>query len=461
MEENKIVSDSSTTEPAAAPGGVPPGEAACPGPKSLKMVVMGVGGAGGNCVATLSRDAMPGVGLVVLNTDATPRNTGLAASVAQVQLGSTITRGLGTGGDPEAGRAAAESNAARLKELCLGTDVVFILGGMGGGTGTGAAPVVARAAKEAGALVLCVVTTPFSFEGTRRQRQAAWGVEQLKAISDAVICLPNQKLLGLAGEEGPVLDVFRVINEILAEGVRSIWRVLTRPGIMHVDFSDLCSVLRGRHAESLMASARAGGPDRAAGVVAQLVSSPFVNGGQALREADAVLVSFVGGSRLSIAEVIRVMEPIHEHCGSAHMFVGASIDPDLEDQLSVTLIASKGGRLGVVMDGLAEGADGRGTTSGSRGSFNFDLDAGNGTSSGSTRAAIPGSSELSMEKRTEILKAQEGVSDQLMRAARRLRQGLLPLEIVSRGRFEKSEPTMHRGEDLDVPTYIRRGVFLN
>jgi cell division protein FtsZ len=172
-------------------------------------------------------------------------------------------------------------------------------------------------------------------------------------------------------------------------------------------------------------------------------------------------VSFVGGARLSIAEVIRVMEPIHEYCGSAHMFVGASIDPDLEDQLAVTLIASKGGRLGVVMDGLAEGAAAQGTTSGSRESFDLDLGMGGATSSGSTRSANPGSSELSMEKRTEILKRQEGASDPLMRAARRLRQGLLPLEIVSRGRFEKSEPTMHRGEDLDVPTYIRRGVFLN
>ncbi len=461
MEENKTVPASSKKEP-AEDGGVASSAGALAVPKRLKMVVMGVGGAGGNCVASLSREALEGVGLVALNTAVTPRMPGSASSVAEVQLGSTTTRGLGTGGDPEVGRAAAESTGVRLRELCQGNDIVIILSGMGGGTGTGAAPVVARVAKEMGALVLCVVTTPFSFEGTRRQRQAAWGVEQLKAVADAVICLPNQKLLGLAGEEGPVLEVFRVINEILAEGVRSLFRMLTKPGIMHVDFNDLCSVLKGRHAESSMASAQAGGENRAADIVGQVVSSPFINGGQALREADAVLVSFVGGSKLSIAEVNRVMGPIQEYCGNAHVFVGASIDPDFEDRLAVTLIASKGGRLGVVLDSAAEGAMGREPTPGGEGSFDVNRDTSDRSVSCTTPFGVPGGgAELSMEKRTEILKAQEEMGGKSMRNGRRLRQSLLPLEIVSRGRFEKSEPTLHRGEDLDVPTYIRRGVSLN
>ena len=453
MEVNNNVSDSRRIEP------VPPGGMA--GPKKLSMVVIGVGGAGGNCAASLSAAAVEGVRFVVLNTEATARTTGVAPSMVQIHLGSTTTRGLGTGGDPEVGRSAAESNLAQLRELCQGTDIVCILSGMGGGTGTGAAPVVARVAKETGALVLCVVTTPFSFEGTRRQRQAAWGVEQLKAVADAVICLPNQELLGLAGEEGPVLDVFRLMNEILVEGVRGLWRVLTCPGIMHVDFTDLCSVLKGRHAGSAMASARAGGENRASEIVAQLISSPFIKGGGALREADAVLVSFVGGTRMSLADIHRVMEPIQQQCGSAHVFVGASIDPDFEDQLAVTLIACQGGRLGVVLNTEPEGVGERETVSGVGRGTDTDRDEDRVSRGGTTPVDSLKGPELSMENRTRILEAQESAGGKLRQAARRLRQSMLPLEIVSRGRFEKSEPTIHRGEDLDVPTYIRRGISLN
>ena len=436
------------------------GEARCSS-KGLRMLAIGVGRAGRNCMSALACEGMHGMDFVALTTDIGPLKVDLAPRVTHHQIGSATMRGLGTGGDPEAGRSAAESSVDQVRSICQGRDVVFVIGGMGGGTGTGAAPVVARLAKEAGALVLGVVTLPFDFEGARRRRQAAWGVEQLKAAADAVICLPNETLLGLAGVDGPVLEVFRIINGVVADGVRSTWRVLSRPGIMHVDFADFCGVMKGRHAESLMASALAGGENRAVEAAQQLMSSPFLQGGQALRDADAILVSFVGGARLSIAEINRVMEPIQEHGGMAHLFVGASVDPDFEDQIAVTLMASKGGRLGIVAGRSGSGIDGVGTDEAAG-----DADWQGANPSGverhdSARSPVPSSVALSSGTRAEIPKMQENPNGVARPTGRRLRQGMLPLEIVSRGRFDKSEPTIHKGEDLDVPTYIRRGISLN
>ena len=181
-----------------------------------------------------------------------------------------------------------------------GADIVFLLAGLGGGTGTGAAPVLARMARESGALVLAIVTMPFEFEGLRRQQQAEYGLHLLKSAADAVICLPNQKLFKLLDEKTSVVDGFKISNALLAEGLHGIWRLLTRTGLINVDFADLCSVTRGRHSASSFASAEASGERRAEQIVEKLLSHPLLDGGQALSEADAVLVSLVGGPDLTL-----------------------------------------------------------------------------------------------------------------------------------------------------------------
>jgi cell division protein FtsZ len=247
--------------------------------KELTLKVFGVGGAGCNAVEHIAhqRAAQSELADVQLNAVNTDLQSLLDLSVECVMpLGATRTRGLGTGGDPELGRAAAEEDAEQLRKLCAGAEVVVIVTGLGGGTGTGASPVLARVAKEAGALVLAMATLPFECEGARRQRQAQAGLEQLKDAADAVVCLPNQRMLKLIDENTSLIETFKITNDLLAQGLRSIWRLLTRTGIINVDFADLCAVVRGQHAESAFACAEGRGEHRAREVVEKLLASPLL-----------------------------------------------------------------------------------------------------------------------------------------------------------------------------------------
>ena len=306
--------------------------------KTISIKVCGVGGAGCNAAGFIAQTKFDSVGFLLLNTDA----QALAASPLPDKwvLGRQRTRGLGTGGDPEQGRAAAEDDAARLASFCAGADIIFILAGLGGGTGTGAAPVLARVARESGALVLAMVTLPFDFEGARRQRQAGTGLQQLKAAADAVICLPNQKLFKMLDENTSVLETFVIGHKLMADGLRGIWRLLTQTGLINVDFADLCSVTRGRHVASSFATAEAGGEKRGEQIIEKLLAHPLLDGGQVLNESDAVLVSLAGGPDLAMSEVNKIMEPLQRQCENAHFIFGAVIDEAFAGRLSVTLIAS-------------------------------------------------------------------------------------------------------------------------
>src|SRR5256886_13598778 len=311
--------------------------------KELTLKVFGVGGAGCNAVEHFAQGEFAGVSFAAVNTDI---QSLLDLSVECVMpLGATHTRGLGAGGDPEVGRAAAEEDAEQLRRLCAGAEVVVIVTGLGGGTGTGASPVLARAAKEAGALVLASATLPFECEGARRQRQAQAGLEQLKETADAVLCLPNQRVIKLIDENTSLIETFKITNDLLAQGLRGIWRLLARAGIINVDFADLCAVVRGQHAESSFACAEAQGEHRAREVVEKLVASPWLEGGTVLHEAESVLVSIVAGSDLTMAEVNRVMSQINHACEYAHIIMGASVEAELGDRLSVTVIASRRSQL--------------------------------------------------------------------------------------------------------------------
>src|SRR2546427_8642276 len=440
--------------------------------KHFTLKVFGVGGAGGNAVEHIIRQRtaqseFADVQLSAVNTDL---QSLLDLSVECVMpLGATRTRGLGAGGDPEVGRTAAEEDTEQLRRLCAGAEVVVILTGLGGGTGTGASPVLARVAKEAGALVLALATLPFECEGTRRQRQALAGLEQLKESADAVLCLPNQRVLKLIDENTSLIETFKITNDLLAQGLRGIRRLLTRAGIINVDFADLCAVVRGQHAESAFACAEARGEHRAREVVEKLLASPLLEGGAVLNEAESVLVSIVAGSDLTMAEVNRVMSQINRACENAHIIMGAAVEVDFGDRLSVTVIATRrspvepetGPPTTTEATPSCEPRQAEaGSPSAAEESPAFDTDFFEKAPAARPASRfVPPPPEMTSDKKEQLFAQQNGKVYHKPRS--KMRQGMLPLEIVSKGRFEKSEPTIHNGEDLDVPTYLRRGVPLN
>jgi cell division protein FtsZ len=412
--------------------------------------IFGVGNAGVSLLEAINTEDFTGAGFAAVNTDA----SSLAASsaVLKIHLETRLLRGLGTGGDPERGRAIAEEQFATLKTACEGADIIFIVAGLGGGAGSGITPVLARAAKEAGALVLAFVTLPFACEGNRRQLQAQQSLEQLKSVADGVICLPCQKTFKLIDENTSVLDTFRITGELLVEGARGVWRLLTRPGLIQIHFADLCALVRDRHSESAFASVEASGPARAREVVEKLLAHPLLDEGRALAESDAVLVSLMGGRDLTMAEVGRVMEQISRHCERAQVIMGAAVDEAMKTRLSVTVIAAKPNGSMPAAESLAGAAPLATADDYAEPMF----------LRGSGRSAsrcVPPAASLTPEQREQAV-ARHG-SGRARKIVAKMRQAQLPLAIISKGRFDKSEPTIHKGEDLDIPTYIRRGVALN
>jgi cell division protein FtsZ len=416
--------------------------------KSLCVRVFGVGNAGASVLNLIVQGGMPEAGFVAVNTEGQPVPSD---HVEQLNLETKLMRGLGTGGDPERGRALAEEQLSKLKALSQGADVVLLLAGLGGGAGTGISPVVARAAKESGALVLAFVTLPFACEGARRQRLAEHGLAELKAAADGVICLPNQKVFKFIDENTSVVETFHITAELLADAVRGIWRLLTHTGLIEIHFADLAALLRDRHVESAFAVAEAVGPTRSREVMDKLLAHPMLDGGQILGESDAVLVSLLGGPDLTMAEVNRVMEQINRQCEHTHVVMGAAVDETFRERLSVTLIAARRTTESAAEAGPAaseeEQLNGQllSTTPGARPGSRF----------------LPPAPTLPPEQVEQLLARQTGRPARARKSPNRLLQSQLPLEIISKGRFDKSEPTIHKGEDLDVPTYVRRGVALN
>jgi len=384
----------------------------------------GVGNAGLALLGMLATPEFAEAEFAAINTDA----ASLAASSATVKihLENKLFRGLGSGGDPERGKAMAEEQFSTLKSACAGANVVFILAGLGGGAGSGVSPVLARAAHEAGALVLAFVALPFDCEGNRRETQAQTALEQLKSAADGVICLPSQKVFKLIDENTSLVETFNFTGGFLLEGVRGVWHLLTRPGLIQVHFADLCALLRDRHAENVFAFVEATGAGRAREVVEKILAHPLFDEGRALAESDAVLVSLMAGKDLTMAEVNRVMESVKRQCSNAQIIMGAAVDAELKNKLSVTVIAAKQGS---------------------------PVAAPPARNDGTLRSVTPG-----IPPHREIVIARP---PRARRTGSKAVQTQLPLTIISKGRFDKSEPTLHHGEDLDVPTFIRRGVPLN
>ncbi len=418
-------------------------------PQTRTIKIIGVGGAGVSLLDTLNGEEFSGASFVAVNTD----GQSLAASSATVKihLETKLLRGLGTGGDPERGRAIAEEQFTTLKTACAGADVILIIAGLGGGAGSGISPVLARAAKETGALVLAFVTLPFLCEGNRRQQQAQQSLEQLKSVADGVICLPSQKTFKLIDENTSVLDTFRITGGLLSEGVRGVWHLLTRPGLIQIHFDDLCALVRNRHSESSFAFVEASGAGRSREIVEKLLAHPLLDEGRALAESDAVLVSLMGGKDLTMAEVNRVMEQISRHCEHAQIVMGAAVDMRMRDRLSVTVIAAKHNAMAAPESSAAS------TPAATSGEQDGQMISRGAPARTGTRCATPAPA-FNLEQREQLLTRH---ASRPRKAASKMRQEQLPLAIISKGRFDKSEPTVHKGEDLDIPTFVRRGVALN
>lgn len=430
-----------------------------PADSPLVVKLIGLGGTGGGAVECLLARGQTPLPALVADTD--ERRLRGWQVPDKLLLGARRWRGLGAGGDPECGREAAEQEVERLRGFCAGADLVLVTAGLGRGTGTGAGPVVARVARETGALVLGIVTLPFDFEGPRCQRQAHGGLRRLRAEADAVFCLPSQKLLQLQSEPIRATETFAAVHTLLAEGARSFYRLLTRPGLMHVSLADLCAALRDRHADGCFASVEARGDQRVREVAEQLASHPWLESGRVFSRAGAVVVSVAAGPDLTLAEVATVMKPIHERCGDTPVLVGVAEEPALQDRLAVTVIVSRS-PASPAGASPQESATDSSAPAPAEAASETEFDTEFFQASPVPRPAprfVPPPPELSEAKKQELLARQRRAAKQP--AGPRMKQILLPLEITSKGRFAKSEPTIHRGEDLDVPTYIRRGVVLN
>jgi cell division protein FtsZ len=309
--------------------------------QSAVIKVIGVGGGGGNAVSHMVTSGIEGVDFICVNTD----SQALKASKIKtsLQIGASITKGLGAGADPEVGRQAAMEDRDRIVELIEGCDMLFITAGMGGGTGTGAAPVVAQIARELGILTVAVVTKPFQMEGGKRCLVADHGIAELTKTVDSLITIPNQKLLTVLGPATTLLDAFKAANQVLQGAVQGIAELITRPGLINVDFADVRTVM-SETGMAMMGSGSASGENRARQAAETAVSSPLLEDIN-LAGAHGILVNVTAGLDLSIGEFEEVGNIVKEYASEdATVVVGTVIDPDMSNQIRVTVVATGLGR---------------------------------------------------------------------------------------------------------------------
>ncbi|MEO8671519.1 MAG: cell division protein FtsZ [Tahibacter sp.] len=299
--------------------------------------VIGVGGGGGNAVAHMVQQHVDGVDFVCANTDAQAiKNSGAKLTL---QLGGNVTKGLGAGANPEVGRQAALEDRERIVEMLQGADMVFITAGMGGGTGTGAAPVVAQLAKEMGILTVAVVTKPFPFEGRRRMQVALKGIEDLAQHVDSLITVPNEKLLTVLGRDVTLLSAFKQANDVLLGAVQGIADLITRPGLINVDFADVRTVM-SEMGMAMMGTGSARGDDRAVAAAESAINNPLLEDVN-LAGACGILVNVTAGPNLTMREFDEIGQVIHGFASEdATVVIGTALDPELQDEVRVTVVAT-------------------------------------------------------------------------------------------------------------------------
>jgi cell division protein FtsZ len=302
-----------------------------------KIKVIGIGGGGGNGVNTMIAAKLTGVDFIAANTDAQALESNRAP--VKIQLGDSITKGLGAGANPEVGRRAAMENEEKIRECLAGSDMVFITAGMGGGTGTGGAPILARLAREIGALTVAVVTKPFLFEGKKRMRQAEEGIRELKEQVDTLIVIPNQRLLSVAGKTTTLMEAFQKADDVLLHAVRGISDLIVTPGLINLDFADVRAVM-AEMGLALMGASSASGENRAIEAAQKAICSPLLED-VSIQGAKGILINITGGCGMSLYEVNEAATMIQEEAhDDANIIFGAVIDEKLEDELRITVIAT-------------------------------------------------------------------------------------------------------------------------
>ncbi|MFQ5603422.1 MAG: cell division protein FtsZ [bacterium] len=313
---------------------------------TAKMKVVGVGGAGNNAINRMIEANLNGVEFIAVNTDLQALN--LCKATSRVQVGRDLTKGLGAGANPEIGRKAIEEDRESVYEALSDADMIFVTAGMGGGTGTGAAPIVAEIAKDLGALTVGIVTKPFQFEGPKRQRRADDGIYELKERVDTLIVIPNQRLLSVVPKDTPLNSAFKIADEVLLQATKGISDLIAIPGLINLDFADVKTVM-SEMGDALMSSGVASGEHRSLEAAQQAIASPLLEDVN-IQGALGVLVNVTGGENMTLHEVNDATSVISEAAGTeANLIFGAVIDPGMEQELRVTVIATgfnRNGRFG-------------------------------------------------------------------------------------------------------------------
>ena len=306
---------------------------------SSAVKIVGLGGAGANMLERIALDSIEGAELLALNTDI--RTLGASLAKEKLQLGVNLTKGLGTGGDPELGQQAMLEAEEKVREALKGQQIVFLCTGLGGGTGSGAAPIVARIAREEGAFVVVFATMPFFFEGRRRRDQAETALNELAVLSNALVTFDNNRMGELVLAKQGIHEAFAAADKMISESIKAVIRLVVRPGLINVGLDDLMSALRTTRSRCLFGSGIADGKDRASKALRNALSSPLLDQGSLLKDAQTVLVHLSGGESLTLFEIELLMQNLQKHVPEkAHVLFGAAIDPAMGDNLSITLISA-------------------------------------------------------------------------------------------------------------------------
>jgi cell division protein FtsZ len=454
----------------------------------IPIKIVSVGGAGLNALDRIVLDGLEGAEVLAVNTDV----QSLASSVAahKVQLGRTVTRGLGAGGDPELGYQAAFESTEEIREALTGARMIFICAGLGGGTGSGAAPYVAHLAREAGALILAFATLPFVFEGRRRNAQAREALDRLNEIANAVVCFENDQMGDMVAPHAGIHQAFSKADTTISQSVRSIVNLIQRPGLIRIGFDDLLSALRSRNGRCLFGFGESDSDNRAHDALAQALKSPLMDRGRTLAEAARVLVQVAGGPAMTLSEVEIVMHELCRHVNEdTQILFGTAVDGRLGDRLSVTIISSftadeslpqiqpplsSAPPMPPVWEQPREAPPKIEVEPESPPTIEDFQSAEITPIEEPSRAEVETTPAPSVEpapnafdvldtseppvttpRRKPASATEEKVSTEKSMQAK---QEVLQFEPVNRGRFEKSEPTIVEGEDLDVPTYLRKKI---
>ncbi|MBL9201804.1 MAG: cell division FtsZ family protein [Opitutaceae bacterium] len=410
--------------------------------RAVAIKLVGVGGAGSNAVDRLKMENLARLQLAVINTDF----QALSSSPVQekVLIGLGITRGLGAGGDPDLGRQAAEADREKIAKVVKDCDLIFLVTGEGGGTGSGAAPVVAEIAAESGALVMAFVTMPFSFEGGRRLKQAEEGLKALRAVCDAVIPLPNDVLLQEASEGETVLDSFARADAWIGRGVKSIWAMLSKTGLINVDFATLRQTIGARGGKTLFGLAEGSGDNAMADAVAGLKVCPLLHTPEFSRKADRLLVNIIGGAGLTMHKVNELMTAVTEQFGrDSHIQMGAVIDEEMGTRVEVCILGTSD---------MGRGGNIRRPVAPPKSRPLPAADPAGASPAVTSVTVVPASPPSTPPTRGEA---------KILNVAPPAQEEFGFGEVESRGTFEKTDRILHDGHDLDVPTYLRKGIKIH